>query len=154
MAMRWYFLALVILVPLASSVDAAQFYKWVDEQGNVHYTDSPPEHGDYEVVRGARSDAAGNAPTAAERLERWRAAQEERAARRAEREAAEEQAKQARLQRQEECETARHNLDILTWSNRVILPPEEEGGEPVRMSDDERLRRIEELREAIAEHCE
>ena len=37
---------------LASPVSGAQLYKWVDDQGNVHYGDSPPENANLKEITG------------------------------------------------------------------------------------------------------
>ena len=37
---------------LASPVSVAQLYKWVDDQGNVHYGDSPPENANLKEITG------------------------------------------------------------------------------------------------------
>jgi glutaredoxin-like YruB-family protein len=35
-----------------SPVSVAQLYKWVDDKGNVHYGDSPPENADLKEITG------------------------------------------------------------------------------------------------------
>ena len=45
--MRRLALALLLLVP---ALAGAQAYRWVDEQGKVHYTQTPPPKGDYGEV--------------------------------------------------------------------------------------------------------
>lgn len=45
--MRRLALALLLLTP---ALAAAQAYRWVDEQGKVHYTQTPPPKGDYGEV--------------------------------------------------------------------------------------------------------
>lgn len=150
-------LALLVLVSLLalSGAHAATFYKWVDEQGQVHYTDSPPEHVEYQVVTGAApAGRDDDAPTTGERLEAWRAEQKERQAQR-EQQAAQ-RAEQERIAeaRTENCANARERARILEQNTRILLPPREEGGEPVRMPDDERLAQLEEMRAAIREFCD
>jgi hypothetical protein len=44
-------LALGLALLLAPSAEATRFYKWVDENGVTHYSDSPPEHGRYEQIQ-------------------------------------------------------------------------------------------------------
>jgi glutaredoxin len=36
------FISAIGLILLTASVSAAELYKWVDNKGNTHYTDSPP----------------------------------------------------------------------------------------------------------------
>ena len=41
---------LTLLVTLCVMAAESEIYKWVDEEGNVHYSDSPPEHVEGERV--------------------------------------------------------------------------------------------------------
>ena len=43
--------ALTLLFPIASN--SAELYKWVDDSGNVHYGDNPPEKADLRQITGA-----------------------------------------------------------------------------------------------------
>lgn len=147
-------LLLLILGVIVLPAGAATFYKWTDDQGNVHYTDEPPAEGEYEVVRPDPAPANSEAASATERLEAWRARQEESAVRRAEQRAEREEAAREQAAREENCNRAREKARVMEQSNRILLPPEEEGGEPVRMSDDERLRQLEEAREQVSEFCD
>ena len=49
---------IVLLVGLAIPIAAADTYKWVDKQGQVHYTDTPPAGVPYEVIAAPRTPAA------------------------------------------------------------------------------------------------
>jgi hypothetical protein len=49
-------LAVLIAMGLSSTVAAQQVYKWVDKDGTVHFTDSPPD----ESVRAERVILRGN----------------------------------------------------------------------------------------------
>lgn len=147
-------LLLLILAVFTLPVGAETFYKWTDAQGNVHYTDDPPEEGDYEEVRPATAPADSEAASAAERLKAWRERQEEAEVREAEQRAERQEKAQAKEARRENCNRAREKVRVLEQNTRILLPPEEEGGEPVRMSDDERLSQLEQAREAVAEFCD
>lgn len=149
--------ALVLLLAmLLAAVPAAaeRFYKWTDAEGNVHYTDEPPAEGEYEVMEPAAGGGNDAAPSAAERLEAWRQRQQQAQAAREELEASREEQRRAQQQRRENCDLARENVRQLEQNTRIIMPAEEEGGEPVRMSDEERLQRLETAREAVAEFCD
>ena len=43
---------LLIASLMLSGPSFAQLYKWVDEQGNIHYGDSPPENADLKQITG------------------------------------------------------------------------------------------------------
>lgn len=147
-------LILLLLALCAAPAAAERFYKWTDAQGNVHYTDAPPAEGEYETLDAPASPAGAEGPTSAERAEAWRAEQQEAAAERERQRAAREEQRRAVEQREENCRLARENVRVLEQNTRILLPPEQEGGEPVRMSDEERLRRLEEAREKVAEFCQ
>ena len=49
---RLFIAALFLLSLLASPVSVAQLYKWVDDQGNVHYGDSPHENANLKEITG------------------------------------------------------------------------------------------------------
>ena len=58
------------LVISGASIASAQIYRWVDEDGNVHYSDCPPKDCDYE------EQAKAIEPTEAQRREAERIARE------------------------------------------------------------------------------
>ena len=104
---------LILLVTLVScSLNAGQIHKWVDEDGNVHYGDAPPNTVTTEPVRviGAPSDpgkplprlSTGNSPT--ETSSNDSSGQEVPA----------DQAKRA-------CDQAKGDLDIIKNSARIRL---------------------------------
>ena len=44
--------ALLFMLVLASPMGSAQLYKWVDDQGNIHYGDSPPQNANLKKITG------------------------------------------------------------------------------------------------------
>ena len=44
--------SLMVAAFLASPAVTGQLYKWVDDQGNVHYGDSPPKNADLKAITG------------------------------------------------------------------------------------------------------
>ena len=44
--------ACLLLLVLTSSLSHAQLYKWVDDEGNMHYGDSPPENVELKKITG------------------------------------------------------------------------------------------------------
>lgn len=49
---RPFLISLLLTLALASPGVTAQLYKWVDDQGNVHYGDSPPGNADLKKITG------------------------------------------------------------------------------------------------------
>jgi glutaredoxin len=44
--------SLLLVLLAASPISHGQLYKWVDEQGNIHYGDSPPENANLKRITG------------------------------------------------------------------------------------------------------
>ena len=49
---RWLLTGLCLISLLAAPVSMADLYKWVDENGKVHYGDSPPENVELKKITG------------------------------------------------------------------------------------------------------
>lgn len=135
---------------VAGGVNAAM-YKWVDETGQMVYSQTPPPSGD--VVRIEKRAAPD--PAEGERLreelrkevERNYDKATEREQRTAERQKAEEQ----RKARAENCEIAGRNLEALQGlSRRQFNTPK---GDYQTLTDDERQQRVREARENIEKYC-
>jgi hypothetical protein len=134
---------------------SAKVHTWTDENGVVHFSDSPRPDGQSQTVQvediykpGTVADvAAPDAGTEAAEPVSNRL-QEEREQRRKDR--------AERLQAQEETEKlcARHRdrLARVEPARRVMYANED--GEMVRMDDDERLELVDESRKFIAENCD
>ena len=48
--MKWQTLLSTLLLCGVSTICSAQMYKWVDEQGDTHYSEIPPPKGDVTTV--------------------------------------------------------------------------------------------------------
>ena len=112
---------LSLLVLLLTALPAlGAMYKWVDEDGTVHYGEQPPPGRPHERIRPApRPSGAG--PQAAERLQKLRAQIEaaSKAQAAAEAEAARNEAEARR--RRQNCAIARRNLANLGKGGRKML---------------------------------
>lgn len=133
-----------------------EVYRWVDENGVVHFGDQPDAAANAEVIEikespatsgqapaaattGAGSNADGAEPSYAQRL------REERAAKRKE-------AAEQRKTVDGNCKRSREVVAQLEPSPRVNVTHED--GSVTRMDDDERLRVLNEAKAFIAENCE
>ncbi len=134
-AHSWFFraLPLVVLLAVADSAPAAKVYKWVDENGNVHFGDRPAGNDAQELEIKTREPAAP-APTPGLPLRPSQVrtsisdVMEEERLRRKD---AREKEKQARESRQRNCVLARDKLrsyeesdylyDIDSEGNRRVL---------------------------------
>lgn len=140
-----------LLVILALPVAQAVTYKWLDEQGNVVYSQTPPPDGTaYEIldtIKPSRTPPK-SAPTAqtSKAVADLQASEKER---KANQDLASEQAKNAEL-RAKNCASAKQNLETYTVYKRIRQPD----GSVKRIPDDERERKIKEYQQAVKEFCE
>lgn len=129
--------ALALAAFLAGGSLANEVYRWVDEDGNVHYSDRPPEEGKVDVMdmpkapRPAAAQATAVAEAREMELTQWEHAQQS-AKKRAEEQAAEESEKAMRA---ENCEKAQVRLANYATARRVYQ--ELENGERRYLSDEE-----------------
>ena len=151
---RWIFFA-----SLCWSIAAqAEVYKWVDKDGNVHFTDRKPEaEENVETVDTSATELSESQLQAAEQRNKLRkesasttqAAQieyeEELSKQRADR-------KRDKENRAKACAMSRRNLAISIRSTRTYTTDEQ--GERTYLSDDERVAKTELYRKMIAEFCD
>jgi len=142
--------ALMITATDAKAKD--NVYRWVDEQGNVHFSDQPPEKISAEIVElqpgTAISSQAAEEPVsdaAAEQPSRAQQQRDERAEKRKENDE-----RQAALAAG--CAQRYELVSQLEPSTRVMVR-DVETGEVTRMDDNERLKTLGEAKAYIAENC-
>lgn len=124
-------------------------YKWVDEEGNTHYTQQPPPDGiAAETVQpppGVDTEQAVKELTQEQeqlkKLEENRIKQEEELAKQTELDA----------QKKENCRISRDRLSSLQNSGRVRAVDEE--GNVTRITEEEHQSRIKEVQENIKKYC-
>jgi hypothetical protein len=163
--------ATLMTAPGAMYAQGKQIYTWTDENGVVHYVDTPPDRADavsmdapeayhpgsadaYPVAD-ADDSAAANDPGNEEVSDTDRSGNEEvsYADQKREQMARErEQRRQEQADRKRICVQASEHLAALEPARRVFSTNAQ--GEPERMDDDERMRLIAEAKALIAENCE
>jgi hypothetical protein len=142
-------LALALTLTVAPTLAQDGMYRWVDEQGRVHYGQVPPSGVPAEKMRRAAPPADR---AASERLERELEARAEREQQARSEEVARAQQEADRRMRQENCERARSNLETLTSrGSRVTL---REGDQYRMLDEEERQSMIERTRNQIREFCD
>lgn len=146
------FIAIAIL--LATATVAAQVYKWVDKDGKVQYTDTPPppEATKTEARKVETGTSAGPAssPAASSTQDRSKAFDKRRSDAAANAKKADEARKKAE-DADENCKLARGALRDLE-SGRPIRRTNEQG-EIAIMSDEERAAELAKVRAAAAASC-
>ena len=143
--------ALTLVLIGASTTAVGQIYKWTDEEGNVHFSDTP-------VGEEAEKVAIQSRRTNQERVQSQVEARAVAAAKSAEEEAAAvpagptEEELQARLEeRAKKCDTYRERLQRFVQSRRIYR--EDENGERVYMTEEEMQDAREKVENQVQEYC-
>jgi hypothetical protein len=149
--------AILVLLGLLATpfATAGEAYMWTDENGVVHYSDSPRPDGQSQTVEvediykpgtvselAAPEAGAEATETVSDRIQQER---EQRRKDRAERQQAQEEIDKL-------CALHRDRLARVEPARRVMYTNED--GEMIRMDDDERLELVAESEKFIAENCD
>ncbi|MBI2383969.1 MAG: DUF4124 domain-containing protein [Gammaproteobacteria bacterium] len=140
---------LAVLLFALPALARAEVYRWVDEYGQMHYSQQPPRQGAYDAVRPA-PPAAGTSPNldalrkSVEASDRARARQAEKTAKDA--------AVQAR--RAESCRRARERLAFLESNAPRRFARYDDKGNPVRFTEEEHARQRSATQEIVKENCD
>jgi hypothetical protein len=138
---------LAMLFSMTSYAGNTNTYKWVDEEGNVHYSSRPPAGSNYEKLKVKTPPASSTAPQpAAEDTTSGTAGGSKPSGGDV---VADELAKNQQI-RAQNCEAAKQNLQAYTVFKRIKKPD----GTVVRLDDEERARLIEESKANIKEFCD
>jgi len=144
----------MLAVAIPDSLDADEIYRWVDDDGVVHFTDSEKGIPEAEMIniRSAPPKQAQSLATVPEAA----ATPDEPAKsyaqqRRDERAEARRQAAEERQQIKATCEEARKRVATLEPSTHVLV--EDKGGKVTRLDDDKRLELLDEAKSYISRNC-
>lgn len=142
--LRWPLWLLLAALPIAAG---AQAYRWVDEKGQVHYTQTPPPGKNAQPVGPPPPPAASpNQDSINQSLEADRAAQPARQA-----EAA--RTAQAQDQAEQQCRQAREQLAYMDEKTSRRLGTTDEQGNVSRVTEEQFQERRAELQRVISERC-
>ena len=138
----------LLLLLLAGNVSAAM-YKWVDEDGNTHYTQAPPP-GDIQAETIAPPPEV-DTKQAVKQLQEMQEKSEDY--QKQQQEAAEEQRKKEEeiARKKANCELAKKRLASYTEPRVKFVQPD---GTRVRATEEERQEQIKKSQEMIDEFCE
>lgn len=134
-----WILAALLLLPL-STAQATKLYKWVDQSGQVHYSQSPPAAG-----QGEASEV--EIPRSALGQPQQQITAKEPAA---DAEADDTDAMTPDEIRQKNCENARANLEIYQRHERI----RQADGQVIELNEESRAARIAEAEGMISEFCD
>lgn len=126
--------ALIVLFGLCSATQAATMYKWVDDDGNVHYDQSPPTDRESEKLE-SKTSTKTPTPAAAEQASDQppKVTEDDN----------------TRIKKQN-CEAARRNLEIYKRSAKILQPD----GTELVLSDEMRAEKLRQVQEDIKKFCE
>lgn len=123
-------------------------YKWMDDNGNIVYSQNPPRDRKYEVIRSTSSagksstSKSGNSSAAVKALEASAATRKEKE---------KETLKEADIKKKRAaaCENAKKNVETYTIYRRVQKPD----GSVVRLDDKDRAHLLKQAQDDVAEYC-
>lgn len=139
---------LAALTAQPQAVAQETIYKWMDEEGVVHYTARPPEGIDYEVVDVRNSDQSGDQSSGAEGESGDDGASASSVPPEQPEMAASEPDPEMVAER---CEQARRNVENLTQRSNVLIAGDD--GERRQITDEERETMLEDARAFMDEWC-
>jgi hypothetical protein len=142
-------LLLACLLILGPQPLLAETYKWINEEGVVTYSQTPPPSGEAERVKLLKSGPSDN-QSSQTRLNNLRQRLADSAEDRELEQQEQEKADKEQKVKQQNCESARGNLRKLEGlGNRLYKM----GGEYRRLSEEERQRLMQQEREHIKANC-
>ncbi len=153
-------IAVAIILLISGQSWAEKIYKWVDENGQIHYSSQKPNDQQAETVKVKKgpkvTPKAEAEPAAAQATDAGQTDAEqtetEAAADAAAEEAARKQLAEAdRINNRKQCDLARKNYAALNATVRVTR--RDANGQVVRMTDDERVNALKTAQQAIKQYC-
>jgi hypothetical protein len=145
---------IAIAILLATATVCAQVYRWVDKDGKVNYTDTPPPK---DVKDAAKKIDARPASSTSDGVDRAKATVKNNKEADKRKESAAEAAKKAddeaklAANHAERCKDAKRNL--ANFESGRPLNTNDEKGERTFMGDEERKANIKKSQDVIAESC-
>lgn len=136
-----------------SVVNAEKVYKWVDENGQIHYSNQKPDTENVETVKLKKAPKIVKKETEETNTEVANVtAAEEPVDPEAEKEAKKQMAKADAANRKKQCDAARKNLNALNTSTRVAQVDEATGTRTI-MTDEQRVKAFQQANKAIKDFC-
>lgn len=143
---RLLLLGLLVL----SAPATAEFYKWTDKDGNVHYGEKPPENTELQNIDTSTVNtmSAEESSRAARELN---ATMEDRRAYQQRQEQAKAKEARQKQQMQKRCKYMRNDLANLNRQMRIFHTNDQ--GERIYLDDEQRQKKIVELQKNVKQYC-
>lgn len=142
--MMWLLFMLACCAPVYAG---GAIYKWVDDQGNVHYLDTPPpQGGNYQIIQ--KPSAPGQNPVATGNLLKNKTEPTDKPR---ENQQQPKQAVDVEAQRAQSCEQAKKNLEILAKSPHPIRT--EADGREIVLNEEQRREEVQKNQSLVEKYC-
>ncbi len=141
-------ISIILMFCFYSTHAGAQIYKWVDEQGNIHYGDKPivnSEEMDIDVKKKGNLKVSGTREENRQKLLNAYAEDQQR------KNKEKEKLKKKKKKRQEHCMRSKDNLK--TYERASSLYNLDKEGNRVTMSNDEREKATATLKKYLKKYC-
>ncbi|MGH8507591.1 MAG: DUF4124 domain-containing protein [Gammaproteobacteria bacterium] len=145
---RRMLLCVTLGVALASPGLRAEMYKWVDDQGQVQYSQSPPPGRPSQTIK---PPPKVDSKAAREKLKQQLQDFELRSDKRQEQAETDQKKDTEAAERKAACEAARDKLTRLESNPRILRVDKDESR--TRLTEEERQAAIVEARKKVEEHC-
>ncbi len=145
-------LATFVLVATDAVANKSIIYRWVDEQGLVHYGDRPGDSSDIEIVQIRSGKTYSTAPVFDSDEEPIYPAQAEQATPQSKGKAKRQSAAERKAEMAAACKQRREAIARIEPVTKVLV--EGEDGEVYRMDDNDRLKLLAESKAFIADNCD
>lgn len=147
---KYILIAAVVTLFAIPPFAQAEVYKWMDENGMVHYTQTPPRGVQARMVKPGKPPPQGAAEAARAKLEERLKASEERRKARAQTEEERTRAAENETIRNENCRLARQNLEVLQTHGQTSI---KEGDTYRILAEEERQAKITEYQGYAEDYC-
>lgn len=147
-------LAIACLLAAVALPATGEMYKWTDEDGSVHYTQTPPPDGNAEVINPDPSvKSGGKSASNSERNDRPKGGKDNRDGNKedGDKELTPEQKQEKQLAMKQNCDNAREALQKLQSQTRLQYINDE--GERAFLSEEQRQQRMDKARGMIEKNC-
>ncbi|MGH8468666.1 MAG: DUF4124 domain-containing protein [Gammaproteobacteria bacterium] len=145
---RGTLLCVTLGMALASPGLLAEMYKWIDDEGQVQYSQSPPPGRPAQAIK---PPPKVDSKTAREKLKQQLQDFELRGDKRQEQAEADQKTKEEAGEQKAACEAARERLASLSGKPRILQYAED--GSSKRLTEEERQAAIDEARKKVEKHC-
>jgi len=152
-------LILMVVVLFSSQLAAEKVYKWVDDNGQIHYSSQRPVGHEAETMKlkkgpriAAKTDTKAESQAGEESNESASTDADSEAEIAAKAAAKAKLAESDIINNKKQCDLARKNYNALNATVRVTRTNDK--GETVRMTDDERVNALQNAQQGIKQYCQ